>query len=78
MSDSKSGSGEKPDQSVMKVDTIVLGDVPAAAMGFLYQSVAQALSNTSHNATQAQQQTNITAQTANAVGVHLIYSSAKG
>lgn len=40
----------------------------------LYQATAQALGNAAHNATQAQQQTNISAQAATTQGVALLYS----
>jgi hypothetical protein len=40
----------------------VLGDAPAMAVSLLYQATAQALANAAHNATSAQQQTNILAQ----------------
>ncbi len=48
--------------SVSQVNTKVLGDAPAMAMGNLLQATAQALANASHNATSAQQQNNILAQ----------------
>ena len=50
--------------SVTQSNVKVLGDAPATAMGNLYQATAQALGNAAHNATTAQQQTNITAQAA--------------
>ena len=52
----------------------VLGDAPAMAMGNLYQATAQALSNSAHNATTAQQQNSITAQAATTMGVATLYS----
>lgn len=52
----------------------VLGDAPAIAMANLYQATAQALANAAHNATAAQQQTNILAQAVTAQGVALLYS----
>jgi len=60
--------------SVTQANVKVLGDAPAVAMGNLYQATAQALSNAAHNATTAQQQTNITAQAATTMGVALLYS----
>jgi len=60
--------------SVTQANVKVLGDAPAIAMGNLYQATAQALSNAAHNATTAQQQTNITAQAATTMGVALLYS----
>ncbi|GAA5241215.1 hypothetical protein BMMON2_40370 [Burkholderia mallei] len=47
--------------SVTQANTKVLGDAPAIAMGNLYQATAQALANTAHNATNAQQQSYVTA-----------------
>ncbi len=52
----------------------LLGDSPAIAMANLYQATAQALANAAHNATSAQQQTNILAQAATVQGVALLYS----
>lgn len=52
----------------------VLGASPAMAMSNLYQATAQALANAAHNATTAQQQSNILAQAATNAGVALLYS----
>jgi len=60
--------------SVTQVNTKVLGDAPAIAMGNLFQATAQALSNAAHNATTSQQQTNITAQAATTQGVAMLYA----
>lgn len=60
--------------SVTQSNVKVLGDAPAMAMGNLYQATAQALANAAHNATSAQQQTNITAQAATTQGVATLYS----
>jgi hypothetical protein len=60
--------------SVSQVNTKVLGDAPAIAMGNLFQATAQALANAAHNATSSQQQTNITAQAATTMGVTTLYS----
>ena len=60
--------------SVSQVNTKVLGDAPAIAMGNLYQATAQALANAAHNATTSQQQSNITAQAATTMGVTMLYS----
>lgn len=57
-----------------QVNTKVLGDSPAMAMGNLYQSTAQALSNAAHNATYGQQQATMTAQASTTQGVSSIYS----
>lgn len=60
--------------SVTQANVKVLGDAPAMAMGNLFQATAQALGNAAHNATLAQQQTNITAQAATTAGVAMLYS----
>jgi len=60
--------------SVTQANVKVLGDAPAMAMGNLFQATSQALSNAAHNATLAQQQTNITAQAATTAGVALLYA----
>lgn len=60
--------------SVTQANVKVLGDAPAIAMGNLYQATAQALANAAHNATMAQQQMFVTAQTATTMGVALLYS----
>ena len=65
---------DKITDSITQVNTKVLGDAPAMAMGNLYQATAQALANAAHNATSTQQQTNITAQAATTMGVTTLYS----
>jgi len=60
--------------SVTQANVKVLGDAPAIAMGNLFQATSQALANAAHNATTAQQQTNVTAQAATTMGVALLYS----
>ena len=60
--------------SVTQANVEVLADAPAVAMGNLYQASAQALSNSAHNATAAQQQANVTAQAATTMGVTTLYS----
>jgi hypothetical protein len=60
--------------SVTQVNTKVLGDAPAIAMGNLYQATAQALANAAHNATNAQQQSYVTSQAATTAGVSTLYS----
>jgi hypothetical protein len=60
--------------SVTQVNTKVLGDAPAIAMGNLFQATAQAIANAAHNATSSQQQSNITAQAATTMGVTILYS----
>lgn len=60
--------------SVTQSNVKVLGDAPAVAMGNLYQATAQALGNSAHNATSAQQQAGVTAQAATTMGVATLYS----
>jgi hypothetical protein len=48
--------------SVSQVNTKVLGDAPAIAMGNLFVATGQALSNAAHNATNNQQQSYVTMQ----------------
>ncbi|KAG0753679.1 hypothetical protein G6F22_021352 [Rhizopus arrhizus] len=60
--------------SVTQANTKVLGDAPAVAVGNLYQATAQALANAAHNATNAQQQSYVTAQSATTMGVATLYS----
>ena len=60
--------------SVTQANTKVLGDSPALSLSNLYQASSQALSNAAHNATTAQQQTNVTAQAATTQGVATLYA----
>ena len=60
--------------AVTQVNTKVLGSVPAQAMGNLFLATSQALSNAAHNATNNQQQSNITAQAATTSGITTLYS----
>lgn len=60
--------------AVTQANVKVLGDAPAIAMGNLFVATSQALANAAHNATTAQQQTNITAQAATTQGVATLYS----
>ena len=60
--------------AVTQANVKVLGDAPALAMGNLYQATAQALANAAHNATNAQQQSYVTAQAATTMGVATLYS----
>jgi hypothetical protein len=60
--------------AITQVNTKVLGSAPAQAMGNLYVATAQALSNAAHNATNNQQQSNITAQASTTSGVATLYS----
>jgi len=60
--------------SVSQVNTKVVGDAPAMAMGNLFVATSQALSNAAHNATSSQQQSNITLQASTTMGVVTLYS----
>jgi hypothetical protein len=48
--------------SVSQVNTKVVGDAPAVALGNLFVATGQALSNAAHNATNNQQQSYVTMQ----------------
>jgi len=60
--------------SVSQANTKILGDAPAIAMGSFYQATAQALANAAHDATNAQQQSYVTAQAATTMGVATLYA----
>lgn len=60
--------------SVTQVNTKVLGETPAMAMGNLMMSTSQALANSAHNATAAQQQAQITMQAATVQGINSLMS----
>ncbi|MUK40227.1 glycerol-3-phosphate dehydrogenase subunit C [Aliivibrio fischeri] len=60
--------------SVTQVNTKVVGETPAMAMGNLLLSTSHALSNTAHNATTAQQQGQITIQAASIQGINSLMS----
>ena len=60
--------------SVSQVNTKVLGDSPAIAMGNLFVATSQALSNAAHNATNNQQQSYVTMQAATTQGVSTLLS----
>lgn len=60
--------------AVTQTNTKVLGLAPAEAMGNLFVATSQALANAAHNATNNQQQANITAQAATTSGVATLYS----
>ena len=61
---------EQVTDSVTQVNTKVVGETPAMAMGNLLMSTSQALGNAAHNATAAQQQAQITMQAATVQGVN--------
>lgn len=59
--------------SITQVNTKVLGDAPATAMGNFMIATSQALSNAAHNATSGQQQAASTLQAATVQGVSTLY-----
>ncbi|HEX5751953.1 MAG TPA: RebB family R body protein [Archangium sp.] len=59
--------------SVTQANLKVLGDAPAIAMGNLYVTTSQAISNAAHNATQSQQASYVTMQAATTQGVATLY-----
>lgn len=61
---------EQVTDSVTQVNTKVVGETPAMAMGNLLMATSQALGNSAHNATAAQQQAQITMQAATVQGVN--------
>jgi deoxyxylulose-5-phosphate synthase len=61
---------EQITDSVTQVNTKVVGETPAMAMGNLLMATSQALGNSAHNATAAQQQAQITMQAATVQGVN--------
>ena len=65
---------EQVTDSVTQVNTKVVGETPAMAMGNLLMSTSQALGNAAHNATSAQQQAQITMQAATVQGVNSLMS----
>jgi Killing trait len=60
--------------SVSQVNTKVLGDSPAIAMGNLFVATSQALSNAAHNATNNQQQSYVTMQASTTQAVSTLLS----
>jgi hypothetical protein len=60
--------------AVTQANVKVLGDSPAMAMGNLFVATSQALSNSAHNATSAQQQTGLTGQAATTQSVSTLFS----
>ncbi len=60
--------------SVTQSNVSVIGETPAMAMGNLLMSTSQALGNAAHNAANAQQQTNVTAQAATTQCVSTLFT----
>lgn len=61
--------------AVTQANVKVLGEAPALAMGTLYQSLAHATSLLFENATNQQQQSQVTAQAATTLGVTKLLNS---
>ncbi|WP_414441658.1 RebB family R body protein [Burkholderia sp. 22PA0099] len=59
--------------SVSQANTEVVGAAPAVAMGNLFVATGQALSNAAHNATNNQNQSYVTLQTATTQGVSTLF-----
>lgn len=66
---------EQITDSVTQVNTKVVGETPAMAMGNLLMSTSQALSNAAHNATYNQQQANIAWQAATVQGINTLLAT---
>ncbi len=60
--------------SITQANTKVLGDSPAMSMGEFFVATSQALANAAHNATTNQQQSGVTSQATNVMGVSTLYS----
>jgi hypothetical protein len=60
--------------SITQVNTKVLGDAPAVAMGNLFVATGQALANAAHNATNNQNQSYVTMQASTTQGVSTLLS----
>ncbi len=60
--------------AVTQANVKVLGDAPAMAMGNLFISTSQALSNAAHNATSNQQQAYVTMQASTTQSVATLLS----
>ena len=66
---------EQVTDSVTQVNTKVVGDTPAMAVGNLLMATSQALGNSGLNATTAQQQASITMQAATVQGVNSLMAT---
>ena len=60
--------------SIAQANTKVLGDAPAVAVGNLFVTTSQALSNAAHNATNNQQQSYVTMLASTSQGVCTLLS----
>lgn len=66
---------EQITDSVTQVNTKVIGETPAMAMGNLLMSTSQALSNAAHNATNNQQQAAMAWQAATVQGINSLMAT---
>ncbi|MBB1487711.1 RebB family R body protein [Oceanospirillum sediminis] len=66
---------EQITDSVTQVNTKVVGETPAMAMGNVLMSTSQALGNSGHGATNNLQQASITMQAATVQGINSIMST---
>lgn len=60
--------------AVTQVNTKVLGEAPAMAMGSLYQTIGNSVAMAAANAVYAQQQANVTYQAATTMGVAQLFN----
>ncbi|ADZ91901.1 RebB family R body protein [Marinomonas mediterranea] len=61
---------EQITDSITQTNTQVVGSAPSTAMGNFYTAMGLAMSNLNNNATNSQQQANITMQSATVQGVN--------
>ncbi len=69
------GVNEQITDSVTQVNTKVVGETPAMAMGNLLMSTGQALANSAHNATNNQQQASVMMQAATVQGINSLMAT---
>ncbi|WP_318409252.1 RebB family R body protein [Photobacterium leiognathi] len=74
MADAAASVNGQITDSVTQVNTKVVGETPAMAMGNLLMSTSHALSTSAHNATAAQQQGQITMHAATIQGFNSLMS----
>lgn len=60
--------------AVTQVNTKVLGEAPAMAMGSLYQTIGNSIAMAAANAVYAQQQANVTYQAASTLGITKLFA----
>ena len=62
--------------AITQANLTATGNAPAVAIGILQQAIAHSLALAAHNATNAQQQLNITAQAVATAGAALLFGNA--